>query len=407
LSKNTNIKSIAIIWENQEIGGVASYLNFILRNRLFRDFNITIYTNIDNKAHSILKKKLEEFNNIKYVYFRSFLNFHSNLFIFKFLNYVARPFFFLIQYFLFKVIFLNKNFDLVIGLCGGYGTFRSEPAALLASKKMCIKTLIVCHNTQGSPKFQSFILKFIDRFLSKKIFSIISISKATRNSLIDETDLFKCNKNLKNSVIYLGIPVSQKVKKLPIKELEKKNRDIFNIGILSRIEEYKGHEDLLVAYASLPGETKEKFMIYLVGSCKQIYKKKLLRLLKNLSIENNVIFTGYLPEESQEIISNFDLLMCLTRDFEGFGITLAEAMSVKVPILATKVGAIPEFLNEKNSYLINPCSPSEISKALENFILNNNSWKLRAENAYNDFYNFYNSDVMCKKLITHFGINIK
>lgn len=407
MSKKINVKHLAIVWENQEIGGVASYLNFILRNHLFRKFNITVYTNTENKAHNILRLKLKNFNNINYVNYWSFLNFQNNLFIFKFLNYLGRPFLFFLQFLLFKFIFLNKKFDLIIGLCGGYGTFRSEPAALLAYKKKSIKSLIVCHNTSGFPKFQRFILNLIDRFLSREIFSIISISKATRNSLMNETNLFKENKILKNSVIYLGIPKIKIKKNKIIKELKKVNKDIYNIGILSRIEEYKGHEDLLMAYANLSDKKKHKFMIYFIGPSKKNYKDKVLRLLKNLRIEKNVVFTDYLEAESQTIISNLDLLMSLTRDFEGFGITLAEAMSVKVPILATKVGAIPEFLNENNSYLINPRSPSEITLALENFISNNNLWKKRAENAYKDFCAFYNSDVMCKNLITHFGIDIK
>ena len=65
ISNNNLIKNIAIVWENQEIGGVNSYLYFILSNNNFSSFNISIYTNKNNKASEILEEKLKKFNNIR------------------------------------------------------------------------------------------------------------------------------------------------------------------------------------------------------------------------------------------------------------------------------------------------------------------------------------------------------
>jgi glycosyltransferase involved in cell wall biosynthesis len=408
LSKNIIQKQkIAIIWENKEIGGVGSYLDFILNNPSFENFDVTIYTNKTNHGSNILKKKLINKKNIKYVNYKSFLIFESSFFLLKLINYLLKPFFFLIQYLVFKILFFNKDFNIVVGLCGGYGSFRGEVAALLAYNKRSVKTLVVCHETAAGPMFLETLSKFIDRIISKNISSIISISKATRNSLHFKTDLFLSNKNLQELVIYIGVPKYNLEKKISIRNFDKDNKSIFNIGILSRIEPYKGHEDLCVAYSQLNRDIREKINIYFIGTYENIYKNKLLDLAKSLGIEKSVVFTGYLENTGQEIISNLDLLLCLTRNFEGFGISLAEAMSVKTPILSTNVGAIPEFLNLKNSYLINPSSPPEISIALSNFILNNDNWKKRAEIAFADYNTMYTSDKMCKDLLSHFYLKDK
>ena len=401
-SNNNLIKNIAIVWENQEIGGVDSYLYFILSNKNFSFFNISVYTNKHNNASKILEEKLKKFNNIKFFYFSSFFIFKFNFFILKFFYYFLRPIFFFFTYLKFKIIFFNKEFDLIMAVCGGYGSFRSEPAALLSyNKKKCLKTLIVCHDTQGAPIFQNFILRCIDRILSKNISSVISISKATRDSLRQKTDLFLTNKNLHDPVIYIGVPKIH-ANKVYLSLFNKKENDAYNIGIVSRIEPYKGHEDLCVAFSKLNNDIKNKIKIFFIGPYEDEYKNKISKLISILNIEKYVLFSGYLNEPSQEIISNLDLLLSLTRNFEGFGISLAEAMSVRTPILATKVGAISEFLNEKNAYLIEPSSPSQITEAIINFINNNNLWKIRSNVAYDDFFKIYNSDIMCEELLIHF-----
>ena len=54
----------------------------------------------------------------------------------------------------------------------------------------------------------------------------------------------------------------------------------------------------------------------------------------------------------------------LTKDFEGFGLTIAEAMIVKTPVIATSVGAVPEFVSNRTACLINPESPESIASAI-------------------------------------------
>ena len=107
------------------------------------------------------------------------------------------------------------------------------------------------------------------------------------------------------------------------------------------------------------------------------YESVLKKITKKYNIENNVTFTGFLDGDSSKIISEFDLLAMPTVDFEGFGYSMAEAMSVKVPIIASSVGAIPEIIDHKiNGVLISPGNLREWKENLEILISNNEFRKI-------------------------------
>ena len=86
-------------------------------------------------------------------------------------------------------------------------------------------------------------------------------------------------------------------------------------------------------------------------------------------------FTGYIDIESSIILRKLDLLVSLTKDFEGFGLSLAEALAVKTPVLATRVGGSIEFLNNKNSTLISPNNHKELRFFLIEFTKNSAKFK--------------------------------
>ena len=50
-----------------------------------------------------------------------------------------------------------------------------------------------------------------------------------------------------------------------------------------------------------------------------------------------------------------------------FGLSIVEAMSVGTPVLATRVGAITEYLNQDNSKLIDASNIEQITNALNDF----------------------------------------
>ncbi len=220
----------------------------------------------------------------------------------------------------------------------------------------------------------------IDRSIGNKITAIVAVSRATRKTLIDNRNFLIEKYPIK--VIYNSVPLSKlrKHSKNVINLKKKFNiRNEYLIGIMGRIEQYKGHEDLIIAFSMLSIKYRKKIKLIFIGQDIENGIQKLKKTACKLGVEEYIIFTGYLPGESKLIISQLDLLAVMTRSFEGFGLTLFEAISVDVPILATRVGAIPEFLNEKVAKIIPPESPYEASEAIIDFINNRQQWENRAK----------------------------
>jgi mannosyltransferase len=73
------------------------------------------------------------------------------------------------------------------------------------------------------------------------------------------------------------------------------------------------------------------------------------------------------------------MLCVVTKDFEGFGLTIAEAMLCNVPVLTTKVGAIPEFVFDEIASIVNPESPHQIYNYLAEFTKDSKLFKKKAD----------------------------
>lgn len=84
-------------------------------------------------------------------------------------------------------------------------------------------------------------------------------------------------------------------------------------------------------------------------------KENLRQLVKSINIEDRVIFKGEIPRNKMPLYLKASDIFILNSEAEGSPQVILEAMSVGVPIIATKVGGIPEIIeNEKDSLLIEP-----------------------------------------------------
>jgi L-malate glycosyltransferase len=93
-------------------------------------------------------------------------------------------------------------------------------------------------------------------------------------------------------------------------------------------------------------------------------RKKLEHYSKELGIEKNVHFLGYVP--SDKILSYFhhaDFFLLFSH-FETFSCVLAEALCSGIPVVATNSGGIPEFVNSKNGILVEPSNELELQNAI-------------------------------------------
>jgi len=79
----------------------------------------------------------------------------------------------------------------------------------------------------------------------------------------------------------------------------------------------------------------------------------------------NCNVVGSVPLEQVASYYKNATLFCLPTKLEPFGVVFIEAMSYKLPVIATNVGAIPDFvIDDQNGYLVQPNNVTQLATAL-------------------------------------------
>lgn len=127
------------------------------------------------------------------------------------------------------------------------------------------------------------------------------------------------------------------------------NPDCLVIGSFGRLSPEKGHETLLRASADLLRDKNASLI--LVGDGQE--RKKLEELAASLGVAGQVFFEGQ-HQNMADYYSAIDLFV-LPSLSEGLPFVVLEAMAMAKPVLATRVGAMEEVIEEgKNGWLVTP-----------------------------------------------------
>jgi len=153
--------------------------------------------------------------------------------------------------------------------------------------------------------------------------------------------------------IYSGIEVERFRNQTPSPELKSRfgiQPEETVIGVVSKLWEGKGHEVLIDAVARLL-DSGCRVKLLIVGE--GYLEEKLREEVKRLGIEKNVVFTGFWSDVP-EITAILDISV-LPSFYEGMGRVVLEAMAAGKPVVASRVGGVPEFVeDEVTGYLISP-----------------------------------------------------
>ena len=130
------------------------------------------------------------------------------------------------------------------------------------------------------------------------------------------------------------------------------------VGTMANFYRTKGLENLIEAAYKLIEVRPDSIKFVIIGEGR--LRPGLEKLIKKYRLENKVLLTGRIPDAYQ-YLKAFDLFV-LPSLKEGFPWVILEAMAAEVPIVATKVGAIPEILGEE--FLVEPGNPQKLAKKI-------------------------------------------
>jgi glycosyltransferase involved in cell wall biosynthesis len=211
------------------------------------------------------------------------------------------------------------------------------------------------------------IFKVLDYFTYLRYRKIICVSKQVKSSL----EKWLPSASYKTVIIRSGIPLNA----LPGKQLQK----IYDVLFVGRLERVKGVDILLRAAGYLKKKYSMKIRIGIVGT--GVLLSDLKRLSINLGINNTVEFLGV----RGDILSLLDKssIFVLPSRWEGLPISILEAMSRNVPVIATSVGGISEIINDgEDGVLVTPENPELLARVII-YLLENEG--LRAKLVTNAF----------------------
>ena len=124
----------------------------------------------------------------------------------------------------------------------------------------------------------------------------------------------------------------------------------------------KGLEHLLKAWVSVIQSNPSAHLV-LIGSGGGMTlscEDELRRFARASGIEGRVTFTGYV-HNVHEYLQAADLFVFPTEG-EAFGLSLVEAMSCGLPVIASRVGAIPEIVTHgRDGILVEPANPDALA----------------------------------------------
>ena len=139
------------------------------------------------------------------------------------------------------------------------------------------------------------------------------------------------------------------------------------IGTISELHKNKGLDYLISAFGSAFGnatsstKNNQSIALIIIGNGEE--KERLTELAKKLDIIDRVYFIGFVADAST-YLKAFDIFT-LTSRTEAFPYTILEAGLAQVPIIASRVGGIPEAINDKETgILVERGNVVELSKAL-------------------------------------------
>jgi len=157
----------------------------------------------------------------------------------------------------------------------------------------------------------------------------------------------------------------QSAKQAIVQELSL-NEDVIILGMVCRLVEQKGITYALQAFKQIYTKFPNA---HLVIAGDGDLAEKLLAEGRMLGISKRVHWLGW-RDDAQMIMASMDIFL-MPSLWEGFGLVLLEAMSKRIPIIASNVSAIPEVVqNGVTGLLIAPQSTDDLSNAMIQLLSN-------------------------------------
>lgn len=266
-------------------------------------------------------------------------------------------------------------------------------AALLARAmahacRMCApKVITTLHGTDISLLANDKNLQPAIKFSIEQSDAVTAVSKALA---LETKKTLKTKKPIR--IIYNFFePKKITIPRQTIRKNLKLREDDFVLLHMSNLRGVKRIEDLLYIVAKLPKNSKAKLLLLSAGNFEQFNPLvKKLKIQKRIILESNV-------KDIENYINASDAGI-YTSETESFGMGILETMSYGKPVLATKVGGVPEVIaDQKTGFLYKVGDISGFTKGIKSLEADPSLTETLGKNAQKRAQNLFCTEKIVKQ----------
>ena len=228
----------------------------------------------------------------------------------------------------------------------------------------------------------------INRILAAMTRQMIAISAATREALVR----YEFLPRRRIDVVYNGIKPLE-TNEAAVQRLRAElglSPELFLMGTVARLDPVKNQAMMLEAFAKVHQKHPDTRLL-LVGDGPE--REALEQSASVLGINDVVIFTGF-TNTPAHYLALMDLFL-LSSDTEGTSMTLLEAMSLGLPVVATKAGGTPEIVDHDVTGLLTPVGDRDaFADGIEALLANPDQLRERGINGRAKFVQKYSAESM-------------
>ena len=261
-----------------------------------------------------------------------------------------------INFLLYKKFFFSKNFNL--------GEVFNLPFLNNKNKNIIFTIHDLRYHYFYKSSLTSYIYRFIFYLCVKNINNIIVVSNSMKDQvqkLFPQKKITVIPNNVElNKFKYDNVHAKNVLKKFNIK-----NKYLLSIG---HIEERKNYINLLKAFAIFSKKHIDCSLIIVGFVGQKNIRDKLITYIKINNLSSKVLLLDDVNEAEKIILYKQAELFIFPSKYEGFGIPILEAMSLRCPLVLSDIPVFKEITENKLFYF-DPNKPLSIAKVLSSVFL--------------------------------------
>lgn len=235
---------------------------------------------------------------------------------------------------------------------------------------ICSAKKIIFSPMDGGPQTAGFMVKNYGKplrvatWFQWRIDLFIALTEFGRKGIIDVLRV----RSDKVKVVPCGIDQSYFDKKENLSGVEKYNLPKKYILSVSRFDPHKNILNIVRAYDLLVKVyQRDEDLVFIGGAHSPEYSEEVISLIHSLGLNNRIHIYKFIEDEFMPAIYKAGSVMLFPSYYEGFGMPVAEAMAVGVPVVASNRGSLPEVIGD-GGLCVDPDDVSAIAQAV-NMIL--------------------------------------